>query len=68
MQLGFVHPKVKNKWATGHGCVIHSLYIYFYTRIIKEILLLATNDKNKTEVIKIMENKRKKVVITYEQY
>lgn len=61
MQLGFVHPKVKNKWATGHGCVIHSLYIYiFYTKIIKEILLLATNDKNKTEVIKIMENKRKK--------
>lgn len=48
--------------------MIQLIYI-FYTRIINEILLLATNDKNKIEVIKIMENKRKrKVVITYEQY
>ena len=58
MQLGFAHPKVKKK-LSGNGCVIQLIYI-FYSRIIKEILLLATNDKNKIEVIKIMENKREK--------
>ena len=58
VQLGFAHSKVKKiKWAWL--CDTQLIYI-FYTRIINEILLLATNDKNKIEVIKIMENKRKK--------